>query len=1015
MAGCALLSPIVGRGDDLDWLAQIWLTVQQGHAGAVLLSGESGVGKTRLVQELARRVGAEDAIVLAGDAIDLGEEPPCWPVVSALRHFLRPAGRRWARELLNPWMPELTRLLEPLHPSREVQLPEDRSRTLELVYRVIAELATRAPVLLVVEDLQWAGRSTRDMLTYLLANLTDEPVLIVGTFQTDALRPDHPLRTFLATVRSHRRVQLRRVCPLTRDAVAAIVAATLPGDGALIDLVWQRCEGNAFIMDQTLRAAQDGEPTTIPLTLRELVLDRVAVLPPAAQHVARVLALAEGPVSHPLLTRVVDLPEPELLGVLRTAADAAVIVVDPVGDGYRLRHGLMKDVLEAELLPGERLDLHRRYGAALAQLAPAGDLAMTVSLAHHWYLSGDVNKALSAVVTAARAAERMRGFAEAHRQWMRAVELIKRRPAVEPAEFTHDELYERAAETAHLAGEHDRAVAVLQNCLQVLEDPGGLRIAMLTALLGRYLLAAGRSAEAVQAYQRATALLPVGAAQQQRASVFGGLAHAVLQTGGFGASRQQAEHALALAKQAGALPEQAQVLATLGFSLGYLENPDAGLAALAESLRIAEQTSRPAEVGQAYQNWAELLSGPLNELAEGVEIARRGVERMAALGLSRTVGVKLLAMAANGLFRLGRWDEATSAIEEAWALRPSGAEALDVRLARCRLLIGRGHFDAAEEDLEAVETLSMTTVGPRYRTPLLTLRAGLEMWRGRPEVARRLVRQGLEAVEQTGGDIWLLAPLVWHGLRAEAEVAALAPGRPTDDLERLRGHMQHLAARADDAVPAVRASVCAYLELCEAEESRAAGRSAPKAWARAAAAWEAHHHPYPAAYARLRHAEALFARRARSTTAAQALRAAYRTARALDARPFLAEITDLAVRARVDLVDTAHPERSTPGPIPAPRRARAARQVTAAVPELAGLTPRELEVLAELAKGRTNREIAERLFISEKTVSVHVSHILNKIGARTRVQASAILHRVRALQPDPEMSEIGAGNTAEPS
>src|SRR6201999_440115 len=160
--------------------------------------------------------------------------------------------------------------------------------------------------------------------------------------------------------------------------------------------------------------------------------------------------------------------------------------------------------------------------------------------------------------------------------------------------------------------------------------------------------------------------LPPTASYQQRASVFGGLAEAVLHTGGFRASRQQAEDGLARARRAGALPEQARVLATLGFSLGYLENPDAGLAALAESLRIAESAASPSDVGQAYQNWAELLSGPLNELAEGVEVARQGVARMAALGLSRTVGVKLLAMAANGLFRLGRWDEAAEAIDQAW-------------------------------------------------------------------------------------------------------------------------------------------------------------------------------------------------------------------------------------------------------------------------------------------------------------------------------------------------------------
>ncbi len=980
----------------------------------MLLSGESGVGKTRLAQELAERAVGEDVIVLAGNAINLGDEPPCWPVVSALRNFLWPgrSGRhRWPGEVLEPWMPELDRLLEPLHPSKTAREPDDRSsRTLELLYRVIAALAGRVSVLLVIDDLQWAGRSTRDLLTYLLANLTDEPVLVLGTFQTDTLGLDHPLRGFLAALRRHRRMHVHEVGPLTRDAVAALVGATFPGDRALADLVWQRSEGNAFVVEETLRAAQCGDATMIPRTLRELVLDRMNALPLTARWVGRVLAVGEGPVEHRLLAHVAGLPEPELLGALRAAAEAAVIVVDPLTEGYRLRHGLMKDVIGAELLPGERIDLHRRYGEALAQLASASDPAVTVSLAHHWYRSGEVEKALSAAITAARVAERMRGFAEAHRQWTRAIELIVCRRATPPVEFTRDELCERAAEAAHLAGEHDQAVLVLQNCLRVIDDPGGLRRAMLTAHLGRFLLAAGRNAEAVRAYHRATGLLPDRANYQQRATVFSGLAEAVLQTGGFGASRQQAEYALGLARQAGALPEQARVLATLGFSLGYLENPDAGLAALAESLRIAELAASPADVGQAYQNWAELLSGPLNELAEGVQVARQGVARMASLGLSRTVGVKLLAMAANGLFRLGRWDEAASDIEQAWALQPSGAEALEVRLARCRLLIGRGHFAAAEQDLEAIETLAMTTVGPRYRTPLLTLRAGLEMWRGRPEVARRLVREGLDAVEQTAPDLWLLAPLVWHGLRAEAEVTALAPGRPTDDLERLRGHMRDLAARATRAVPAVRASVLAYLDLCEAEDSRAAGRSAPKVWARAAAAWESHRHPYPAAYAQLRHAEALLARRSKSTAAVQSLQAAYRTARALDAGPFLAEITDLAARARVDLTDTGDPHAPRP-----PRALRTPPTGTASAPELADLTARELEVLAELAKGLTNREIAERLFISEKTVSVHVSHILSKINARTRVQASAILHRVRSLHAESDVSAIGMKAAADPS
>ena len=153
------------------------------------------------------------------------------------------------------------------------------------------------------------------------------------------------------------------------------------------------------------------------------------------------------------------------------------------------------------------------------------------------------------------------------------------------------------------------------------------------------------------------------------------------------------------------------MLATLGFALAYLENPDRGLAAVAEGLMIAERTGDGAAVGRAYQAWADLLSGPLGELHEGVEIARQGVARMRDLGLARSAGVRLLATTANGLFRLGRWSEASDAVDEAWALSPTGADALEVRLARCRLQVGRGEFGAADEDLRAVDLLALDGTG----------------------------------------------------------------------------------------------------------------------------------------------------------------------------------------------------------------------------------------------------------------------------------------------------------------
>jgi DNA-binding CsgD family transcriptional regulator len=355
--------------------------------------------------------------------------------------------------------------------------------------------------------------------------------------------------------------------------------------------------------------------------------------------------------------------------------------------------------------------------------------------------------------------------------------------------------------------------------------------------------------------------------------------------------------------------------------------------------------------------------------------------------------VALLALASNALFRLGRWDEAEKAVAQAWELEPTGGEALEVRLARCRLDVGRGRFASAENDLEAVELLTGSSVGPRHRIPLLILRAGLEMWRARPDLAVRHVEEGLGLVELGEVDIWLVAPLLWHGTRAWAETTrlGLAP-LSADQVRRLRGHCADMVRRSARTVPAVREVIATFAAMCDAEMARAEGRSDPEIWARVAELWEQRQQPYPAAYARLWRAEALLAGRARSAAATQELVLAERTARSLDAAPFLTEITDLARRARVRL-DTPD---SDGEPLPSPR--------TAADSALDALTTREREVLAELASGLTNREIAGRLFISEKTVGVHVSRIFAKMGVHSRVQASAFLHRSR-----PSAGEAGSG------
>ena len=234
-------------------------------------------------------------------------------------------------------------------------------------------------------------------------------------------------------------------------------------------------------------------------------------------------------------------------------------------------------------------------------------------------------------------------------------------------------------------------------------------------------------------------------------------------------------------------------------------------------------------------------------------------------------------------------------MDEAWALRPTGAEALEIRLARIRLLVGRGEFVAADEDMGAVELLS-ATAGERRQVPLVTLRSGLQMWRGRPQDAREAVAVGLDLAARHPEDVFLVAPLLWHGLRAEAE-AAVHGDRDPEAVRRLVESLRDMERRIPSIVPALRRTVVAYARMCRAELGRVQGTPDPEAWRDVAERWSALLNPYPSAYAQLRRADALLtAARRPSSEFTACLLAAAGTAREMGAAPFLREIEAVAAR-----------------------------------------------------------------------------------------------------------------------
>jgi DNA-binding CsgD family transcriptional regulator len=290
------------------------------------------------------------------------------------------------------------------------------------------------------------------------------------------------------------------------------------------------------------------------------------------------------------------------------------------------------------------------------------------------------------------------------------------------------------------------------------------------------------------------------------------------------------------------------------------------------------------------------------------------------------------------------------------------------------LELGRGDFEAARAHLDAASA----TVRPNRVHGLYDAHvADLALWERRWTDAVAASQAGLERARQQ-----IRVQLCAKGLRAQAELAALARARRDSDalqgwLDRAR-ELIGIARGAAAEAAAITPTAAGWLALADAEYERARGAAVSELWSEAAAASQRVERPPLAAYCRWREAEALVAGGASRTEASVPLRESHAVAARIGAKPLLRELELLAQRARLDL---APPEAESPD----------RRQ---GLEEALGLTPREAEVLALVARGYTDREIAATLVISVKTASVHVSHILRKLGASNRREAAAIAHRV---------------------
>ncbi|HEV8651335.1 MAG TPA: AAA family ATPase [Actinomycetes bacterium] len=1008
MSGRFSCPTFIGRTRELAHLDEALERAGAGIPVVLAVGGEAGVGKTRLVDELVGRARRAGAAVLTGGCIGLGEEGvPFAPVVEALRTMLRTtepdAVERWfahARVELARLLPELGPA-RPVDDPRELDLASGQGRLFELLLGVLERLAAQRPAVLVVEDLHWADHSTRALLAFLIRNLRQGRLLLVLTYRTDELHRRHPLRPFLAELDRSWWVERLELQRFERSELVAQVAGILgrQPEAELVDELFARGQGNAFFTEELLAAAC-GVAGELPPTLRDTLMARIELLPDRTQHVLRVASAAAREVEHRLLAAVAGLAEPELFEALREAVSSHVLVVDNADETYAFRHALVQEAVYGDLLPGERSRLHAAFAARLDALPSRGDschdATIAAELAHHWYAAHDLERALPAAVTAGLAAERVHANAEARRQFERALELWERVPAVHGTlALDRAKLLWHAGEAAYRTGEQDRAIALLRAAIDA-ADPAAdpLRAGVITSRLGHFLRNAGKEG-AFATLKEAVRLVPPDPPTPERAQVLAALGQALMLKPLWEESRAVCEEAIAIARSVGDRAVEVHAMDTLGVVLAHLGDTQTGLAHLREARRVAmslhDDEQHPVdEAVRAYANLTDVLDlvGDLEQAAatalEGVEVAREH-------GLERAICAHLVADAASALAKLGRWDEADRHLRASLDVNVSGHNASLLHLTRAALELRRGHFEPALEHLGTARRLfGRTHAGAQITGPIFQGLAETAVWQGRHDDARAAVAEGLSLTLAVDG--WRHArPLYPVGLAAEADRADRARARrAAAEAEDARRVAAGLLEGARTLPGGTSAEADALLATCEAEWTRVEGTSDPGRWQAVADAWDKAMQPYPGAYARWRLAEAFLGARLDREQAERAVREAHATAARLGAAPLRTEVERLARRSRIDLA-----------PRPArPDQAAAAEPDTTGLAGELGLTPRELEVLQLVADGRSNSQIAEALFISAKTASVHVSNILAKLGVASRVEAAAVAHRL-ALFDEP--------------
>ncbi|KQT02129.1 helix-turn-helix transcriptional regulator [Cellulomonas sp. Leaf395] len=959
-------TPFVARAQQVDQLSLALQRAGVGEPATVLIGADAGVGKTRLLRHVAELADAAGARVVVVHCVDLGEIGlPYLPFAEALAQLYALDPETVGAVVAN--RPALARLLP--GPSGSGAAPDDQSNRLQLFDGLVEVLGAVGrpghPLLLVLEDLHWADASSRDVLRFLVSRLRDQHLLVVASYRTDDLHRRHPWRPVATELSRHPRVERLDLSPFTDDELREFTTALsgTPLTESTLRRVIDRSEGNAYFAEELLEAGAEADE--LPWSLADVLRARLELLDPSVQRLARIASAAGRRVSEPLLRAAVAADgDPQLTvpggpGEFDTALREAVTHHVLVGEDELIafRHALLAEAVYADLLPGEQSSLHRAY---LRVLRDDPTLGPSSQLASHALRAPDLPTALRASLDAATQAHEVLAPAEELRHLEVVLRLWEAVPEVTATLGSdHIDVLASAAAAASRAGQVDRAVqlarATVEETASDVPRQAGLRTS-----LARYLLGVESVHDALEQASRALADLP-DTPTPDRAWALATYARGALNADLDDEAVASATQAVELARAIGAADAESDALTTLAVLVVDDERR------AAELLRTALARAREAcDYATELRTMYNLASNRYyaGDLAGATQVTADGVERARSLGMTWSVyGVELHMF--TQLIRYVSGDLTPAAI----GLVPD--ELADTLIAfNLYAAVARGDADAAERGHALEPSWS--------RDGLIALIAGgctvdAHTWRGELDEAIALALRLLEHLWRAWSDyflggIWLVA-LALSALADAASQDRLL-GRDVSErvalgdrlLERARTTAERGRPRGGRLGPEGRA----WLARAHAEHSRLTGINDVDLW-RATVAEFDYGYRYEVARSRFRLAEALLEAGDRDAARDEA-GLALTHADEMGAIPLATAVRGLARRGRLDL----------PGV------------------RLGGvdvLTAREAEVLALVAQGLSNRQIGEKLFISGKTVSVHISNLLAKLGVSGRAEAVSVAHQ----------------------